>query len=272
MTVLLLILIPAALFLIYLWLIHPGPVRGMDHFTGRAYAHRGLWDDRLPENSLPAVRRAAALGFGIETDVHLTADDQLVIFHDSDLSRMCGVSRPIEACTLEELRQYRLLGTKETIPTLRELLDAVGGRVPLIVEIKPARRVKRLCERLDEALRDYRGPYVIESFDPRAVHWYRRHRPDVIRGQLTFGLNGRGVVKKNALTRLLATQALNVLGRPDFIAAEAASDGGLALRLLRLFPTHFAAWTVRSPEQMEALRDRYEIQIFEHFIPGEVSQ
>ena len=265
-----LLLICAGLFLLYVYLIAPRfGRRDMSALTGHWYAHRGLWNGERPENSLPAFRAAVESGYGIETDVHITRDDQLVVFHDDTLQRMCGDPRKISDCTLEELRALRLAGTDQLIPTLDECLNTVGGRVPLLVEIKTDPRVLRLCELLDERMRAYSGLYMIESFDPRAVQWYRRHRPAVLRGQLTFGLVKPSKTPKTVLSRMLASQIMNVMGRPDFIAAEAVTAHSLPLRLLRLFPAHWAAWTVRSQDEMDRLKDRYEIQIFERFIPRE---
>ena len=267
---LILLIIAAAVCLLYLFLIASRfRRRDMSAMTGHWYAHRGLWNTERPENSLPAFRAAVESGYGIETDVHLTRDDRLVVFHDDSLKRMCGVDRNIADCTLEELRACRLNGTDCSIPTLDEFLETVGGRVPLLIEIKSDRRVALLCEKLNERLNAYSGPYMIESFDPRAVRWYRRNRPDILRGQLTFGLVKPSQLPKTALYRLLASQVMNVLGRPDFIAAEAVTAHSLPLRLMRLFPAHWVAWTVRSQEQMNGLRGRYETQIFEGFIPGE---
>ena len=267
---LILLLILLCLCLIYLFLIAPRfGRRDMSAFSGHWYAHRGLWNGERPENSLPAFRAAVEGGYGIETDVHITRDDRLVVFHDDSLRRMCGDDRKLADCTLEELRALRLQDTDCLIPTLDEFLEAVGGRVPLLIEIKSDKRIALLCEMLNERLKRYDGLYMIESFDPRAVQWYRKNRPDILRGQLTFGLVKPSKAPKTMLFRLLASQIMNVLGRPDFIAAEAVTDHSLPLRLLRLWPAHWAAWTVRSQAQMDQLRSRYEIQIFEGFIPKE---
>ena len=257
----------AVLAALYLFMIMPGRRREMGEMGRVWYAHRGLWNADRPENSLPAFEAAVHAGFGIEMDVHITRDDRLVVFHDDSLKRMCGVDRPIADCTLDELRTCRLNGTDWSIPTFDAFLDTVNGRVPLLIEIKTDKRITLLCELVNERLSRYSGPWMMESFDPRAVRWFRRHRPDVLRGQLTFGLVKPSRIPKVPLTRLLASQIGNVLGRPDFIAAEAVTDHSLPLRLLRLFPAHRIAWTVRSQEQMDALSGRYENQIFEGFVP-----
>ena len=156
-------------------------------FLCRNYAHRGLHteDGSVPENSLPAFRAAAEAGYAVEMDVHLTADDRLVVFHDDTLERMCGVQGVIDDFTLAELRALRLGKTDCVIPTFAEALEALGGRVPLLLEVKRGHDNRRLCALTLEALRTYTGPYCVESFDPTIVAWFRRNAPDILRGQLS---------------------------------------------------------------------------------------
>ena len=91
----------------------------------RLVAHRGLHDhaNGVPENSLPAFQRAVDRGHAIELDVHITADDRLVVFHDNKLERMTGVPGYLEEWTLQDLKKLRLLGTDARIPTVDELLE-----------------------------------------------------------------------------------------------------------------------------------------------------
>ncbi len=259
------IAVAAALVLLYLFLLLPRlPRRDIAALRGHDYAHRGLWDADTPENSLPAFRRAAEGGFGVELDVHLTADGQLVVFHDDTLTRMCGDPRAVSACTLSELRRLRLAGSRETIPTLDEVLSAVAGRVPLIVELKSDGNIEALAAATRERMRRYGGPWCVESFDPRAVRWFRRHAPEIIRGQLAFG---RGTRKRTAVNVLVGTLLQNVLGRPDFIAYEAETDRTFAMAAMRLMRPTLVCWTIRSQAQMNAQRGRYDLQIFEGFVP-----
>jgi len=253
---------------LYVFLIFPYlPKRDIKHLQGYDYAHRGLWNEQLPENSMAAFRNAVEHGFGIELDVHLTKDDQLVIFHDNSLKRMCGVDKAICDCTLAELRQYRLNGTEETIPTFDEFLNMVDGRVPLIIEIKPDKRINELCQRVHTRLQEYTGPYCVESFHPLAVQWFRKNAPQIIRGQLAHGLYGYPAKKRTWLLRGLASLIQNVLGRPDFVAYEHSSDRNLPMALMRLMKPWLVCWTVRSQHDMNMLRHRYDLQIFEGFIP-----
>lgn len=254
--------------LIYLCLCFPHkPRRPIDPLRGWDYAHRGLWNREFPENSLPAFRNAVANGFGIEMDVHLTADEKLVVFHDDDLKRMCGDDRSISACTLAELQELRLLETEERIPTFDDFLRTVDGKVPLIVELKSDSKITRLCELAEERLRRYPGVYCIESFDPFAVRWWRKHRPDVIRGQLSLGLVKPSKQEKKLKVRVLASMMVNALSRPDFVAMEAVTDHSLPMRIQRRLRPWLVAWTVKSQEEMDRLRSRYDLQIFEGFVP-----
>lgn len=104
------------------------------------YAHRGLWNaaEGVPENSLPAFARAAEQGYAIELDIQITKDGRIVVFHDDTMKRMCGNEGKISDYTYEELQQFHLGDSTEKIPLLREVLQTVDGRVPLLIEIKDA--------------------------------------------------------------------------------------------------------------------------------------
>ena len=193
-------------------------------FLYRNYAHRGLHteDGTVPENSLPAFRAAAEAGYAVEMDVHLTADDQLVVFHDDTLTRVCGVDARVDSKTLAELQQLSLCGTDETIPLFSDVLKTVRGRGALIVELKNGKNNKELCEKTYALLRRYTGDYCIESFNPFIVRWFKINAPEVVRGQLANppkDYNG----EVNAVTGfILGNVLLNFLARPQFIAYKIA--------------------------------------------------
>ena len=81
--------------------------------------------------------------------------------------------------------QPSFAGTQERIPLLGEVLSLVGGRVPIILELKRGRNNRLLCERAYEIICAYEGDLCVESFDPMIVRWFRRHAPEVLRGQLS---------------------------------------------------------------------------------------
>ena len=233
------------------------------------YAHRGLFNNKnVPENSLAAFYNAAKRGFGIELDVQLTKDGRVVVFHDYTLDRMCGCEGRIDDCTLEELQKLRLLNTNYGIPTLEEVLDLVDGNVPLLVEIKGERANDALCLAVARLLDDYEGPYLVESFNPLLLRWFKIHRPEVARGQLVTNLMKTRKDGNKLVNFLLTGLLLNFLSRPDFIACDVEHTGGPSFYFcVRLFHAKQVYWTVKSRDDFDAIREAEAWSIFEGFIP-----
>ena len=190
------ILIAVVLFLaVWIYLIMPRTGRERRApFTGRAFAHRGLYeaDQSVPENSLPAFRRAVEAGYGAELDVQMTKDGEVVVFHDDDLKRGCGIDGRICDMTLEEVRALRLFGTDEQIPLFADVLEIFDGKQPLIVELKYAPNWKPLSEKTRQMLAAYNGPACIESFHPSIVRYFRQEDPERVRGQLAQAARAYG--------------------------------------------------------------------------------
>ena len=233
------------------------------------YAHRGLFDNKssAPENTLRAFKRAMDAGYGMEMDLQLTKDEQVVVFHDTDLKRVCGVPGRVCDYTYEELQRFSVYGTDQKIPLFKEVLELVGGRVPLIIELKYRNFSNRICEKADEFLKDYKGEYCIESFHPWALMWYRKHRPEIRRGQLAMNFQRQegSYSPEQIVVRHLLT---NFLGRPDFIAYDIRDKEALSKNICRkFFKCPSVAWTVRSPGQLEQSRPYYDYFIFEGFRP-----
>ncbi len=259
------------LVIVYLFLIMPRIAGRPDDsmLRGVYYAHRGLHDNNsdAPENSMAAIRKAVENGYGIEFDVQLTKDRIPVVFHDESLARVCGVSGNVRDYTYEELQQFPLLASQERIPLLSDVLSAVDGKVPLIIEIKIHENASEVCSRADALISAYKGPYCIESFDPRAVAWYKRNRPQVIRGQLSayFTTQKHKETFAESLVHYLLT---NVITRPDFIAYSHAYKRNLSRTLCRkLFGALSVAWTLKSQQALDAAKDDFDLFIFEQFIP-----
>lgn len=229
------------------FLVAPGKASGEKKapFFGANIAHRGLHraDRSVPENSLAAFRDAAENGYAIELDVHLTADDRVVVFHDDSLRRVCGVEQDVEALTWRELRDLRLDGTGEHIPMLSDVLAEVRGRVPIVVELKTSPRRRELCERTWELLRAYNGDYCIESFDPRIVRWWRLNAPGVLRGQLSCTREQFGESATPVQAFFLSRLLCNFLGRPQFIAYGLDGRKPLLVRLVEKMGAMRFCWT-----------------------------
>lgn len=270
MKVLLILLV--ILLVLYLFLAAPRMINRADRtpfMSNVFYAHRGLFDNEgdAPENSLAAFRKAVEAGYGMEMDVQLTKDDQLVVFHDATLKRMCGVEGNVWEYTLEELKQFRLLNSEESIPTFAEVLRLVNGRTPLIVEYKMDRPLTKVCALGDELLENYMGAYCIESFHPFALMWYRKHRPEVLRGQLSGNLAKETKNPKLKWVYTLVTYLLtNVLTRPDFIAYDHRYVGNLSRRVCRWLGALSVTYTIKSTERYEKVKNDFDLFIFDSCI------
>lgn len=254
--------------LVYLSAIAPRLFHRPPRMSRMFYAHRGLHDHDagIPENTMAAMERAAAHGYGIELDVQLTKDGKAVVFHDFDLKRMCGIEADVDEFTFEELQEYPILGTEERIPLFRDVLKLIDGRVPVIVELKMKTLASPICEKADEILADYKGEYCVESFHPKALWWYRINRPGVCRGQLS--MNFRKDHLQGRFHGLHQHLIGNFLVKPDFIAYDCRSKKEISLILCRnLFGCPAYAWTVRSERELEECRKYFDCFIFEDFLP-----
>lgn len=244
---------------------HPG----LQQFKGWYYAHRGLHNEARPENSLAAFRAAVDAGLGMELDIHLLKDGQLAVIHDSSLQRTTGAEVRVEDLTADQLANYHLGGTEQTVPDFRQVLALVDGKVPLIVELKSvSNNYKELCESACNMLESYEGPYCIESFDPRCVYWLRKHRPHIIRGQLVERFTKSKVNVPWILKFCLTYQLFNFLLLPDFVAHEYNCRKTLSNRLVRkLWGIQGVSWTLRNKEQFDTALSEGLLPIFENFIP-----
>lgn len=263
--------IVAIVIVLYLLAIMPRMTHKPDKipFWGVLYAHRGLHDNEsdAPENSMKAFEKAVEAGYGIELDVQLSKDKVPVVFHDFTLERVCGVKGKIYDYTYEELQQFRLCKSEEKIPRFEDFLKMVDGRTPLIVEYKMEWMDASVCPLADEILRKYRGIYCIESFNPLALLWYRKHHSEVMRGQLSDAfLQEEGM--KGLLYFALEHMLLNFATKPDFIAYNHKYYWTLSRQICRkLYRNLAVAWTIRSQGELEARRKDFDLFIFDSFIP-----
>ena len=137
-------------------------------------AHRGCWDKTHPENSLPAFYQCVENSIPIELDVQLSLDEEVVVFHDKNTLSMTGVSLEVEKTTFQELRKLKLSSSPAKIPTLKEVLDLVKGKVLLLIEIKRGRNFALLSRKVYDLLKNYSGEVMIQSFDIRVVWWWKK--------------------------------------------------------------------------------------------------
>ena len=254
---------------VYFAAIMPGIKHRRMHSSTIYYAHRGLHDNRsdAPENTLRAFERACEAGYGIEMDLQLTKDQKVVVFHDLTLKRICCADGQVNDYTYKELQKFSICGTDQKIPLFQDVLKLVDGRVPLIIEMKYKDFNNQICVEADKLLKNYKGEYCIESFHPWALMWYKKHRPDICRGQLSMNFQrqeGHYGPEKIIVRHLLT----NFLTRPDFIAYDLRDKEAVSKNICRrIFGCPSVAWTVKSKQQLEKCRPYYDSFIFEGFMP-----
>ena len=238
-------------------------IRGFD------YAHRGLHGNGACENSLTAFRLAKENGYGVELDVHLLKDGNLAVIHDSDLTRITGKSGKIEDLQTADLKNYYLSNTGDTIPLFEDALKLFNGAVPLIVELKAVNgNHKMLCEKANALLENYNGVYCVESFDPRCVYWFKKNKPEILRGQLAENSLKRKVKVNVIISFLMINNLLNFITKPDFVAYRFEDRKNLSNKICeKLWKMQMVAWTVRTIEDHNNIKAKNWLSIFEYFIP-----
>lgn len=260
------------LLLLLLFFFMTAPKRGHMPADVRYYAHRGLHNGAdIPENTLPAFARATEAGYGIELDVQLSKDGEAVVFHDHSLARVCGVEGFVEDYTVKELAQMKPLGQADVggVPTLKEVLAHIDGRVPLIVEIKAdTKDYPQTVELTLKLLHDYKGAFSIESFHPHVLRLVRKADSRICRGQLCDCYRATGGKRLPVSMRLAKWFLFNALSRPHFIAYNFKNKNRLPLRMMRLlYPKCvYVAWTPASEADNAECLD-FDVSIFEHTTP-----
>lgn len=227
-------------------------------------AHRGLHNKTAPENSLGAFANAVEKGYAIELDVRIISDDTVVVFHDESLSRMTGNDGYLKFLRKEDLKILKLKGTKEHIPTLREVLDLVDGKTPIMIEIKNEYKIGKLEKLVLEELKNYKGEYAITSFNPFSLQYVKHHAPEVMRGQLcgTFKNAKLSFFKKFFLKRMFFNKKVS---EPQFLVYESTALPSRFVRKYKNLP--LVAWTVKSKEEYLKVVKYCDNIIFEGFVP-----
>lgn len=228
----------------------PAPDR-VAWLRGATFAHRGLHGPGVPENGLSAAAAAIARGFGIECDVHKSADGTPMVFHDDSLERLTGQPGRLAERTAAQLGATRLLGSADTVPTLRELLDLVADRVPLLIELKAPEdgRIGALCLAVRRVLEGYRGPHAVMSFDPAIVAWFARHAPHTVRGLVVTEQDDKALPGRLRRHRALWR------ARPDFLSYDIRDLPARFPAAQRRRGLPLVTWTVRSPELLDRALD-----------------
>jgi glycerophosphoryl diester phosphodiesterase len=249
------------------------PVPLPEAFLRLPLAHRALHDRGAGrvENAPAAIRAAIAAGYGIEIDLQLSADGAAMVFHDETLDRLTAETGPVAARTAAELSRIGLTGSTDRIPTLPEVLDLIGGKVPLLIEIKDQSLTMgqtdgRLEAATAAALRGYRGDVAVMSFNPHSVARMAALAPDLPRGITTSAYDPADWAPLPAATcdRLRAIPDYDATGA-SFISHEAADLARPRVADLKAKGAAVLCWTIRSPEAEALARQIAQNITFESY-------
>lgn len=219
--------------------------------TAGPVAHRGNWTagPERPENSLAAFASAADGSLAIELDVQLTSDGVVVVLHDDDLGRMTGQPGLVADSSLAQVKARPLLGGREQVPTLSEVLALIDGRVPVFIEIKDPPKVGPLEDAVARELADYRGQVAVMSFNPFSLQRMASVTPQVTRGQLSGDFEGEDLAWYEVL--LLRNLLMNWASKPDFVALELDVVPSVTTTVQDWWGRPLLCWTVEDSEDAE---------------------
>ncbi len=231
-------------------------------------AHRGCHtkDGVVPENSRLAFMLALDKGYGIELDVNVLKDGTVVAFHDYHLNRLCGDPRNVDTITKTDLESLRLLESDQKIMTIDEVLSLVDGKVPLLIELKPHGSILLLCESLMKSLSTYRGTYAIFSFHPKVVYWFKKHHPNIIRGQIAETFK-RDPNMPKVIKWMMKNMIFNPFTKPDFISYYIHDMPTKKLTRLHKKGITIISYAAQSQEELDFVKSHYDNAVFEYFSP-----
>ena len=243
----------------------------LEFLKQQPYAHRGLHDAAagIPENSLAAFDRAIAAGVGIELDVRLTRDGDVIVFHDVLLDRLTDATGPVYARNRDSLRKIHIAGTDNRIMTLHDTLIHIGGRVPVLIEAKTdgIPQYQPVCFAIRRALEGYQSPAAVMSFDPRLTGWFFRHHPKVVRG-LVMTEEDRKPLSRWNLRKRIKRQLVISHSHPHFLAYDIARLPSDVTAQARMRKRPVLTWTVRTHDQHVLAAANADEVIFEGRVPS----
>jgi glycerophosphoryl diester phosphodiesterase len=224
----------------------------LDWLTARPIAHRGLHDSAVVENTASAFTAAIAGGYGMETDLQISADGEAMVHHDDALGRLTEGSGQLVDMSAAEIKKVHFKASADRILTLVELCDLVGGRATLALELKSRFDGDlRLAQRAAEVLANYAGPVAVMSFDPALIEAVRAIAPGLTRGIVAerhyahHEWDRMPAWTKRRMAFLLHAKRT----RPHFIAYAVKDLPAAAPLIARaVFGLPLLTWTVRSAE------------------------
>ena len=217
----------------------------LEKYQKNLIAHRGIYDNIIiPENSLKAFKQAIKYKLPIEFDIHLTKDNNLIVFHDYNLKRLTNSNLNIEKMTVEELKKLNILNTNEQLPTLEETLKLINKKVPIIIEIKANHNEQKLIKILLKQLSSYQGDVIIQTFNTKIIKLLKKKNSKYKVGLLISNKTDKVFFK------ILKISTLNInYCKPDFLSI---SKNIIKRKHIQKYLTKYPIyiWTIQKKEEI----------------------
>lgn len=220
-------------------------------------AHRGMHSKKVTENTLEAFSIAIKNNYIIEFDIHLLKDKNIVVYHDNNLKRLTGINKRVKELTLQEINDIKLPNNSK-IPTFEETLKLINGQVPIIIELKSDNKAGKLEKELVKYLDNYDGLFAVKSFNPLTIRWFKKHRPNYIRGLL---LSGKGDIGN----KIFRSSFVFNFCKPDFLSCNYLlyNHKLMKRKILKL------CWTISSEEDFNKYKGYFDNLICENILEEE---
>lgn len=230
-------------------------------------AHRGLHqkDKSIPENTITAFKLALDKGISIELDINILKDGHVVVFHDHDLKRCFNINQSLDDLSYDDLKKITYK-SGDHIPLLTEVLDLINGKVNLLIELKPQGDVVKLCEAFLKIIDQYKGNFAVFSFHPNVVYYLKKHRPNIIRGQISEYFEDNKYMS-NFMRFLMKRLAFNRFTKPDFISYGIHNMPNKYLDKYKKRGLTIISYAARSQKDFDFVKAHYDNVVFEYFIP-----
>lgn len=238
-----------------------------DWYLKYPIAHRGLHSGKeIPENSISSFKACIEAKLPIELDVHIMTDGTALVFHDDSFERMTGYEREMYLSSYDDVKDLKLLDSEERIPTLEDVLTLVNGQVPLVIELKCLKHDGRLEHQVYNLLKEYEGPYCIQSFNPFTLLWFKRYAPEVVRGMISGSLHNSTVSLWRKV--IIRSMVFAFLIKPHYIAFEWDKFWYPSMWVVRIFTRiPIIAWCIKNKNQQAIMKSKTSNIIFEDFDP-----
>jgi glycerophosphoryl diester phosphodiesterase len=238
-------------------------MKNLEWIKTEYFAHRGLHNKVYPENTFGAFNNAVKHEFDIELDIRLSKDQQIVVFHDNNLQRLCGRDMNVSELNYEQLKTYLILKSNEKIPLLKQVLDTLPKETKYLIELKPVSKPKLFVSYFIELMKDYEITYAIHSFDPRIINEFRKQDDSIIRGQIA------STFKEDSIFARLFVKNLhsNKITKPDFTNYRFEDLPSKKLDKLHKKGHVIISYVARNEKNLKFVRSRYDNAVFENFIP-----